>query len=79
MPPTRFRDEDRPARLKGGKPVRSGASINAPTIARVPAGGAAVRIVGRMKPTGSYDPWFIYKWYVDNGYQFVYSPAIDFD
>jgi hypothetical protein len=73
----RFRSRDDDRILRAGKPIRSGASVKAPVLARSTV-DTKVRIVGEMKPTGSYDPWYVYRWYLGNGHAFVYSPRIDF-
>ena len=76
-PNMRFRARNMQMTLKAGKPIRNGASINAATVARTPS-EQSVHVIGEMKPTGSYDPWYIYAYYLGNGHAFCYSPRIDF-
>lgn len=76
-PAMRFRARNELMTLRAGKPVRSGASISASTLTTTTK-DQSVRVIGEMKPTGSYDPWFIYAYYLGNGHAFCYSPRIDF-
>jgi hypothetical protein len=73
----RFRARNLTGVLRTGKPVRNGAKVTATTVARTPA-ATTVHIIGEMKPTGAYDPWYIYAYYLGNGHAFCYSPKIDF-
>ncbi len=73
----RFRERNQDMVLKAGKPIRNGASVSASTLTTVTA-DTALHIVGEMKPTGSYDPWYIYRYYLGNGHAFCYSPKVDF-
>ncbi len=72
----RFTAMSRAATIKAGKPIRSGASIRAKTVATTTK-AQSVRLVGAMRPTGSYDPWYLYAYYLGNGHAFCYSPGVD--
>lgn len=77
-PPTmRFRARNDVKVLRNGKPIRDGASVNA-KILTYAKGDQSVRVVGEMKPTGSYDPWYVFAYYLGNGHAFVYAPGVDF-
>ena len=76
-PAMRFRARNMAKTLKAGKPIRNGASIRSTTLTKT-VGEQSVRVIGEMKRTGSYDPWYVYAYYLGNGHAFCYSPGVDF-